>query len=81
MPIEAFLAAAEAACRDLPDADVAQGVLESLAVPGSGITSADPVAMFRVLFAHLDVSGEVGLDRGRSIEASLHWLLVSPHFS
>ena len=56
------LAAAEAACQGLPDADVAQGVLESLAVPGSGITASDPVSMFRVLFGHLDVSGQVGRD-------------------
>ena len=87
MPIQAFLAAAEAACQDLPDADVAQGVLESLAVPGSGVTAADPVAMFRVLFAHLDVSGEVGLDRGGTVGrdrglrelyvAAMHWPLAS----
>lgn len=59
MPASAFLSAAEVSCRDLSDTDVAQAVLEVLAVPGSGVSASDPRVLFQVLFNHLDVSGEV----------------------
>ena len=60
MPASAFLGAVDAASSGLSDEDLAQAVLEALAVPGSGVTSEDPQAMFKMLFSHLDVSGQVG---------------------
>ena len=60
MPASAFMGAVDAASLGLSDEDLAQAVLETLAVPGSGVTSEDPLTMFKVLFNHLDVSGQVG---------------------